>query len=301
MDLRTKVLLILYRLFPFPLRGDCALGEADPDYRISCLINFYGRPHLLRNILSSLAEQNFPKRRFEVVLVEDREGTPEGSELVEGYRERLNVRYFTLKDNFGQMGYARNFALSNSRGKYILLLDDDTVILQRDFLTTLLKEFDRTHADALIPHGFASFCRLKGRYQFHDPYYPTSRCVAYSREALGDLCGYVSDITGQEDVEFTIRFLAAGKRAVRSASLEYLHPPLIVEGLGKPRAVGASFAKLRSKYPFPVWLMLLLNGARHLPLLLFPFNRQFLMQGRFALGFILGALFPGLGGENSYT
>ncbi len=116
-----------------------------------------------------------------------------------------------------------------------------------------------------------------------------------------ELGGFVSLMTGQEDVEFTVRFLAAGKRAVRCSSLEYLHPPLLVDTLDKARAVGASFSKLRGRYPLLVWLSLILNGARHLPLLLLPFNKQFLMQGRFGLGFLLGALFSGRGRGKSYT
>ena len=62
-----------------------------------CIINFYGRTELLKNILSSLAQQDIEKKRFEVVLVEDRGGTKEGKNITEEYGEILNIHYITLK------------------------------------------------------------------------------------------------------------------------------------------------------------------------------------------------------------
>ena len=59
-----------------------------------------------------------------------------GGKLAEAFTDRLQIRYAPLDKNFGLMGYSRNYALSLSRGEYILFLDDDTVILQNDFLTS---------------------------------------------------------------------------------------------------------------------------------------------------------------------
>ena len=81
MNLRSKILITAYKLFPFNLKGDAQIEDTHPDYDISCVINFYGRINLLRNILSSLSEQDLSKERFEVILVEDRGGTKEGKEI----------------------------------------------------------------------------------------------------------------------------------------------------------------------------------------------------------------------------
>ena len=280
-----------YKLFPFSLKGDIHLGSVNPDYDISCVINFYGRINLLEGILYSLSEQNLSKENFEVILVEDRGGTEDGKNISEKFSNRLKIQYFALPENYGKMGYSRNFGLLKTKGKYILFLDDDTVILDKDFLSNLIDKFEKSGADAIIPFGSASYCLLKERYSFHDPYFPTNRCVAYKREILKKLGGFVSEIVGQEDVEFVIRFMTSGKKFYNSQILEYFHPPLIVNNLNKPAAVGSSFVKLKKRYPFFIWLLLLINGSRYLPLLLFPLNKKWLMQGKFSLGFLFGVIY----------
>ena len=301
MDIRPQILAAAYKLFPFPLRGDADLGEAEPACDVSCVINFYGRADLLRVILTGLAAQGYDKTRFEVVLVEDRGGTEEGKGISDEFKSALNTRYFALQENFGVMGYARNFGLGKTRGKYVLFLDDDTVIMDGDFISKLISEFEGSDAEGVIPQGSASYCLLEGRYSYHDPYYPTNRCMAYRRDTLRELGGFLNQIIGQEDVEFTVRLTAARKKLRRSESLRYMHPPLVIGSTGKAAAVGASFARLRRRYPFPVWAMLLVNGSRDIPKLLYPFSTKCRMQGRFSLGFALGILYAITGRKLEYN
>jgi glycosyltransferase involved in cell wall biosynthesis len=301
MELRPRILKGLFRLFPFPLKGDAKLDNIKYACNISCVINFYGRINLLEGVLYSLASQDLPKEKFEVLLVEDRGGTKEGREIAHRFEDVLNIRYSALSEHFGIMGYSRNLGLSQAQGKYVLFLDDDTVILRKDFLSTLISIFKSSGADAVIPHGNASYGILKGKYDFHDPYYPTSRCMAYQREVLKELGGFVSEIIGQEDVEFVVRFIASGRTFHQTADIEYYHPPLIVNKISKASAVGLSFAKLRGRYPFILWMLLLVNGSRYLPLLLFPFKTKWRMQGRFSLGFFLGILYAVVGAKAGYS
>lgn len=301
MNLRSKVLVAAYRLFPFSLKGDVQLDNNDPYYDISCVINFYGRINLLEGILYSLAQQDLQKKNFEVILVEDRNGSEEGRNVSEKFGEMLNIRYYPLPDNFGKMGYARNFGLSKANGRFILFLDDDTIILQNDFLSNLIEEFDSSHADAVIPRGGASLFMLQGKYGFHEPYFPANKCMAYRKETLARLAGFVSEIIGQEDVEFVVRFTAAEKIFHASEKLCYYHPPLFFNNPGKAIAVGYSFFNLRKRYPLIVWIMLLVNSSRHLILLLFPITMKWKMQGKFGLGFVLGIAYAITGRNVSYS
>ncbi len=301
MDIRSRVLIKAYELFPFPLKGDAEIGDALPGCDVSCVINFYGRADLVRNILTCLSEQSYPKDKFEVVLVEDRGGTEEGNEIAGEFGRKVNIKYFTLEENFGVMGYARNFGLSKTAGEYVLFLDDDTVITDGEFLSTLTREFRSSGADAVMPRGSASYCLVKKRYSFHDPYFPTNRCMAYTRKVLGELGGFVSEMIGQEDVEFTVRLTAAGKRVHCSNLVSYMHPPLILHNTNKAAAVGVSFAKLRNRYPLVIWLMLLVNGSRDLPKLLLPWSTKYRMQGKFSLGFILGIWYSITGRKIEYN
>lgn len=286
--MRELVLRKLYDVFPFDLRGDCDVPPPGDGILLSCIINFYGRLDLLEGILNSLLQQEYPIDGYEVILVEDRGGTQAGADLAARFATRLNVRYFGLDANHGRMGYARNYALSRSRGKYVLFLDDDTVILQKDFIWILLEKFESNERiDAVVPHGQASYAVIDGKYDYHDPYFMTSRCTAYRRDVLAELCGFVSDFVGQEDVEFVVRFTILGKHAEQVRELEYYHPPLLVPNFRKPKAVGHSFCGLKSRYPFVMWLLVLLNCARHAPLYLIP-DRRCREMGRFGIGFLIG-------------
>lgn len=299
MNIRKAILRSLSRLFTVNVTGDADIPETT-DKTLSCIINFYGRTELLRNILAGLGQQDISRDDFEVILVEDRNGTEEGRFIAEEFSRLLNIRYLPLVKNFGIMGYSRNTGIENSTGEYILFLDDDTVILQNDFLSGLIKEFGNGNPDAILPRGNPSYCLTWNKYQYHEPYFPTNRCVAYTRDTLRALRGFVSDIVGQEDVEFTVRLLLSDRKLAESSNLEYFHPPLIVENSSKSVAVGYSFGLLRGRYPFVLWLMLIVNGCRYLPLFLLPFSEKYRHQARFSAGFFKGFVYSFLGRDVSY-
>jgi len=287
---REALAKFFYNCFPFDLTGDCQVPPARDGIRLSCIINFYGRLDLLSGILCSLAQQDLPRDLFEVVLVEDRGGTEAGRAMAAEFSARLPIVSAPLERNFGSMGCSRNHGVASSRGELLLFLDDDTVLLQQDFLTTLLAEFSRyPQAGALVPRGRASFSLIKGRYDFHETFFMTSRCTAYRRSVLARLGGFVDQFIGQEDVEFVIRFLLSGQASRNCAGLEYFHPPLLVGNFRKPMAVGQSFFRLHRRYPFLLWLAVLANCSRHAPLYLLPGRRNREM-GRFGLGFMAGVI-----------
>lgn len=290
MNIRTTILKLLNSISPLGLKGDADVRSSDK-YDVSCIINFYGRTELLKNILSSLKEQDIDKNRFEILLVEDRGGTEEGAAIADYYSGKLNVKYITLKKNFGIMGYSRNLGTEHAEGKYILYLDDDTVILQSSFLSELVKMFTEKVPDGIMPYGEASFCELKQQYQYHDPHYPTNRCMAYTSQLLEELGGFKSSIIGQEDVEFNIRLELSGKNIIQTDTLKYFHPPLIQQNFRKSASVGLSYYNLKDSYPILIWILLLLNGCRYLPCGLFFFKSRFLYQFKFSAGFFLGIIY----------
>jgi GT2 family glycosyltransferase len=288
--MREAAAKFLYRLFPFDLCGDCEVPPPRDGIKISCVVNFYGRLDLLSGILCSLAQQSFPRDSFEVLLVEDRGGTEAGKSMAREFSGVLPIIYAPLGQNFGNMGYSRNHGLAASRGEYLLFLDDDTVLLQQDFLEVLSARFQaHPQIDALVPRGQASYAVIEGRYDYHEPYFMTSRCTAYRRGVLSELGGFVDRFIGQEDVEFVIRFLLRGCQSLRVPELGYFHPPLLVGNLRKPMAVGQSFGRLRSRYPWPLWLLIIANCGRHAPLYLLPGRRNREM-GRFGVGFLAGVV-----------
>lgn len=290
MSFRAYILKFLNKLFPVPRYGNAGFNH-ELKLDISCIINFYGRTDLLKNILSCLCEQDLDKSRFEVLLVEDRNGTVEGSKIANEYSGSLNIKYMTLTENFGTMGYSRNLGISESTGRYILFLDDDTIILNNSFLTRMLEVFDHKQPDGIMPKGYASFCQIKNRYQYHDPFFPTNRCMAYTRDTLFEMKGFNSNIIGQEDVEFAVRLSISDKKIIEEPGLIYFHPPLLQNNYNKSAAVGLSYYNLKKEYPFIIWILLLINGCRYLPLGVLSFREKYINQFRFSMGFLIGIIY----------
>ena len=226
---------------------------------------------------------------MEVILVEDKAGSEQGRAFVNQF-PLLNIRYLAPDHGWGHMGFMRNHGLSKASGKYILFLDDDTVMLDDTFIEKLIALFEENdRLQGVMPYGRASYSVIAGRYAYHDPFFYTNRCMAYRRSCLIGMGGFDSSFLGQEDVEFAIRFIAKGYRAIKTKHLCYYHPPLIYRDSGKGEAVGLSFAD--SKYSLWVKLLLFLNGVRWLPLFVFQGveskNKALFAYG-FAKGFIYG-------------
>ena len=281
-SLREK---ILRKLLKNPPYGDNENINKSSKYKISCNIVFYKRLDLLNGILTCLQNQNF--KDFEVVLVEDKGITKETKDFLKKF-SNLNIKHVSPKDNYGRMGYMRNYGLRLSEGEIILFLDDDTIILDNEFLLKLYDMFSQNKdLMAVIPRGFPLYADLNHKYEFHDPYFFTNRCMAYRKQVLQELKGFDDNFIGQEDVEFAVRFLAKGYKYLKTDKIFYLHPPFIVKKISKAKAVGFSFAK--SKYSFFMKLLLLINGCRWLPLFIFPTFKN-IQHVKFSLGYLIGFL-----------
>ncbi|MEC7263728.1 MAG: glycosyltransferase [Bacteroidota bacterium] len=101
----------------------------------SIVVPVYNRPEEVRELLQSLAQQDF-ERDFEVVIVED--GSSESSEaIVKNFQGQLQISYY-YKKNSGP-GDSRNFGMQKANGNYFLILDSDC-ILPKQYLSEVDKE-----------------------------------------------------------------------------------------------------------------------------------------------------------------
>ena len=272
-------------LSSYLVQGDLNNVNSNEKYKISCNIVFYKRHDLLNGILTSLKYQTV--KNFEVIIVEDKGKTVETGRFLKKFPE-LSVKHVSPSDNYGKMGYMRNYGLQFSEGEIILFLDDDTVITDESFLEKVSQLFDSDNElMAIIPKGNSSYSIIQNRYEYHDPYFFTNRCMAYRKTVLSKLKGFDNNFIGQEDVEFAIRFLSKNFKYTKSAELKYFHPPLIVKNISKPMSVGYSFAK--SKHNFFIKMLFFLNGSRWIFLYLFPTQTN-IQKAKFGFGYMLGFL-----------
>ncbi|HCW8080374.1 TPA: glycosyltransferase [Staphylococcus aureus] len=110
--------------------------------KFSVIVPTYNSEKYITELLNSLAKQDFPKTEFEVVVVDDC-STDQTLQIVEKYRNKLNLKVSQLETNSGGPGKPRNVAketapevtLLNSRIIY-------TLSPTKIYRTALLKDND---------------------------------------------------------------------------------------------------------------------------------------------------------------
>jgi glycosyltransferase involved in cell wall biosynthesis len=90
--------------------------------KCSVVIPTYNRADLLRHTLESLTKQRLSRDEFEVLVVDD--GSSDGTALVvDGYRERLNLRYFYQDDEGWRTAKARNVGIAHAQAPVCVFID----------------------------------------------------------------------------------------------------------------------------------------------------------------------------------
>lgn len=114
-------------------------------YRISVLIPVYNAAEYIDACIKSLINQTLDKKDFEVILVDD--GSIDNSaEICKNYcKNNSNFKLLKSKGNVGPSG-ARNYAMDNAQGKYIVFLDSDDT-LTKNSLKSLADFFDEHEKD----------------------------------------------------------------------------------------------------------------------------------------------------------
>ena len=129
-------------------RATAAAGTASPHWRgirISVVVPTFDRKDKLRRCLDALAAQTVLPEEMEVLVVDD--GSSDGtSDLIAAYEAPFSLRVFR-QANQGP-GAARNLALGQARGEYVLFTGDDIYAHPR-----LLEEHLEAHARLGDPHA----------------------------------------------------------------------------------------------------------------------------------------------------
>ena len=86
----------------------------------SIIIPLYNRPQEIDELLQTLTAQTYGQ--FEVLVIEDGSKIT-AKEIVEGYKDRLEISYY-YKENEGQ-GFARNYGFTKAKGNYFIVFDSD--------------------------------------------------------------------------------------------------------------------------------------------------------------------------------
>lgn len=188
----------------------------------SIVIPLYNRPQEIDELLFTLTQQDYPA--FEVLIIEDG-STQDAKEIVDGYRDSLDIKYY-VKENAGQ-GFARNFGFERASGDYFVVFDSDCLI-PTDYLQVVAHAIQKNGLDAhggpdaahesftpvqkAISYAMTSpFTTggIRGNKKHVGPFHPRSFNMGVSRKVWERVGGYKLTRSG-EDIEYSIRIHEAG-------------------------------------------------------------------------------------------
>lgn len=119
---------------------------------VSIIITTYNRKELLAEAIESALQQTYAYK--EVLVVDD--GSTDGTEDVV---RRYPVRYHRLSKNRGQW-VAKVFGLDRANGEIILYLDDDNILVDRQFIANAVELMEK-HAVGVVMGGHYTTSKRK--------------------------------------------------------------------------------------------------------------------------------------------
>ena len=138
----------------------------------SVVICTYRRPELVGEAMRSMFEQEYPKDRYELIVVNN--DSPDDTEKVvlEAARE-CPVPFTYLVEERNGLSYARNTGLAAAKNEFVAFLDDDAIAC-RDWMATFNGVIDEHHAlvvggrvEKALEEGFEPPAWLDSQYVKH--------------------------------------------------------------------------------------------------------------------------------------
>ncbi len=270
----------LYRLFPFPLQGDACLDGSTVCLPLSVVLPTHARPQgqlpfaPLETCLASLAEQEISPEWFEVIVVEDGPLSSRIPETIETFARELPIRLIRSGDSHEPLGRLRNLGIEASRGRWILIMDDDTLLAAGFLLAFIsLAEHLDPERDIVLPRGTARYGLLHPRYDFLKPYQLATQCIVYPRTLLKKIGGFHS-VDFIEDIDLALRAYLSGGQIRKTEQLHFFHPPsyfCLQDPTTRRRGLvyGRAYRDLKRFYSMPVWVAFVMRDVVELRHLLF--------------------------------
>lgn len=155
----SLIILLVNLLFALliPNLIDYVSGDDDP-FKLSVVVSFKNEENNLGNLIQSLIEQDFPKDKYEVILIDDNStdnSFQKASQLSKGKSNYMVVKADEKKYP-GKKG-ALELGINKANNPYILVTDADC-LPQKNWLAAYSKKF-REGYDLLF--GFAPFVQTK--------------------------------------------------------------------------------------------------------------------------------------------
>lgn len=110
------------------------------DIAVTVAICTHNRAKDTGEAIESVLHQSFAKEEIEIIVIDNR-STDQTTEVVNGLRRRFGSRIRYIYENKLGLSVARNRAIQEANGKYILFLDDDALASQ-DWVHEIVDVFE---------------------------------------------------------------------------------------------------------------------------------------------------------------
>ncbi len=209
---------------------------------LSFVIITYNRPQDMLALAENITELEQAEQLLEEVIIVNNASTEDYGQVKNFIAAHPSIpfRFIDAKENLG-VARGRNFAISQSSAPFLIMLDDDAVMGNKDCLVNLYEEFNISSSDretAIIsfkvlyhengemqvnafPHK--NFRKYSSKPHF-ETYYYAGGAHAIKREVFHHAGKYPEDFFyGMEEYDLSYRILDAGYSIVYSDRVVMLH------------------------------------------------------------------------------
>ncbi len=156
------ILLIHYIIFLFKIYFGLSkltnnVSEKIPDEFVSIIVPFRNEEKNILKTYKSLASQNYPAEKFEIIFVND-SSDDNSLQLLENLPKQENIFIFSVPNDYSLNAHKKRairFGIEKSRGEIIVTTDADC-IHPKDWLKNLLKFMDKKTGFVSGPVEFIS-------------------------------------------------------------------------------------------------------------------------------------------------
>ena len=132
------------------------------DPKISIVIALYNGQNFIKRLLLSIYNQNF--KEIEIIFVNDYSIDNSSSIINEYMKKDKRIKLYENKDNKGIL-YSKSKGVLKSKGKYVMILDQDDIYTQYDVFSTLYYIAENKNLDILgfsFVFGYNNLTLIKG-------------------------------------------------------------------------------------------------------------------------------------------
>lgn len=251
----------------------------------SVIIPTYNRPQQLADCVTSLVKLEYPRDRFEVIIMDDGGDKPLDS-VIAPFQDHLNIAL--LRQNNAGPAAARNRAAQQAQGKYLAFTDDDCRPAP-NWLTALEACFTKAPQDIVggrtvnalpdNPYSMTSQNIISMGYEHYNAVRDQARFFASNNmvvpaEQFRELGGFDESFRTSEDRELCDRWIQHGYQMTYAPEVVIYHAhPMSLKSFWKQHfSYGQGAFRFHKNRSEKGWGSLQIEKGYYLNLLRYPFK-----------------------------